>query len=468
MPKTKIIATLGPATDREGVLRALLAAGVDVARLNMSYGSREEHAARITAVRSAAREADRLVAVLADLQGPKIRLGEIAGGGCTLEAGATFTITVEPVTGNCERASTGYAGFARDVKPGSRVLLADGAVELEAVDTSQDWVRTRVIRGGQISSRKGINLPGVKISAPPLTEKDVADLEFSIDAGADLIAQSFVRTAADVRVLQERVAGRVPVVAKIEKAEAWENIEAILDEADGMMVARGDLGVEVALERVPHIQKSVARRARGRGKFTIIATHMLESMIENATPTRAEVSDVANAIYDGADAVMLSAETATGKHPARAVEYMARIALETEMDAGRHGRHDSQASDSPAIPGIVAEAACRAARESGAAAIVVFTVSGSSARRVSRYRPPVPVYAMTPSANVARQLVINYGVQPVLTPDSDSIDEMLLLLNRAMVESGYLKNRDTVVFVAGQPVGQPGTTNLLKLHRIGD
>jgi pyruvate kinase len=468
VPYTKIVATLGPATDPPGVLGKLLAAGVNVFRLNLSHGTQEEHAARIDSVRAAARQARAFPAILLDLQGPKIRLGRFAGGTCLLKTGATFTITTETLTGSAKIASTGYANFARDLKPGDRILLADGAVELRAVAKDEKSVRTEVVAGGVIGDHKGINLPGVAVSIPSLTEKDLNDLHFGLCAGVDLVALSFVRTASDVQQLRDRLGGRpVAIIAKIEKPEGWENIESILNVTDGVMVARGDLGVETALEKVPRIQKSIIRRARRKGRFVITATQMLESMIENPTPTRAEVSDVANAIYDGTDAVMLSAETSIGKYPVDAVRFMARIATESEASLRSKGYQDPPHPAQPSSAGILADAAYHAARESGAAAIVVFTSTGSSARLVSRYRPPVCIYAITPHDNTARQLSVNYGVTPILAPDVSSTDEMLAQMDRVMVQGGYLKKEELVVFLAGQPVGRPGTTNLMKLHRVG-
>jgi pyruvate kinase len=467
MRKTKIVATLGPATDAPGVLPQLLSAGVDVFRLNASHGTQAEHAARIAAVRSAAAPGGH-VGILLDLQGPKIRLGRFAGGGCTLAEGSRFSVTTEPDTGTCERVSTGYTNFARDVRPGNRILLADGAIELRALSTNGIAVETEVVRGGYISDHKGINLPGVCVSIPSLTAKDIDDLEFALSAGVDLVALSFVRSAADVEHLRERLRGRsAAIVAKIEKPEAWENIESILAVTDGVMVARGDLGIEISLEKVPRIQKSIIRRARRSGRFVITATQMLESMIEHSMPTRAEVSDVANAIYDGTDAVMLSAETAAGKYPVEAVRFMTRIAAETEDSIRKKGYQDPPHTSEPTNAQILADAAYHAARDSSAAAIVVFTTTGSSARLVSRYRPPVCIYAITPNNSTARALSVNYGVTSVLAPEVSSTDEMLAQMNRVMVEGGYLKQGQLVVFVAGQPVGQAGTTNLMKLHRVG-
>jgi pyruvate kinase len=306
------------------------------------------------------------------------------------------------------------------------------------------------------------------VSIPSLTEKDLADLHFGLNAGVDLIALSFVRSADDVKQLRDRLGGRpVSIVAKIEKPEGWDNIEEILDVTDGVMVARGDLGVELSLERVPRIQKSIIRRARRKGKFVITATQMLESMIKHSTPTRAEVSDVANAIYDGTDAVMLSAETSIGEYPVEAVQFVRRIAGETEASLRRKGYQDPPHNATPTNAEILADAAYHAARDVRAGAIVVFTSTGSSARLVSRYRPPVRIFAITPHDTTARQLAINYGVIPILAPDVSNTDEMLAQMDRVMVDGGYLRPNELVVFLAGQPVGRPGTTNLMKLHRVG-
>ena len=471
MPNTKIVATLGPASDSPDVLRRLLSAGVDVFRLNASHGTQERRAECIHAVRAAAREFEKHVGIILDLRGPKIRLEKFAEGGCRIESGRAFTITVEPVVGNSERASTSYSRFAKDVKPGDRVLLADGAVQMKAIKSDGVSVRCEVISGGEVKDNQGINLPGVQISSPSLTEKDLSDLRVGLEAGIDMVALSFVRTAEDVRQLRQHLeveSPYMPIIAKIEKPQAWENIEAILDVADGVMVARGDLGVEVALEKVPFIQKAIIRRARRRSKFVITATQMLESMIHNATPTRAEVSDVANAIYDGSDAVMLSAETSVGKHPVEAVNFMARIATEAENSLRARGVQEIPRRSNPSYAEILADAAYHAAHDASVSAIVVFTASGSSARLISRYRPPDPIYAITPNEAVARHLSIQYGVVPILAPDVASTDEMLKLSDALLVERGALKAGDSVVFVAGQPIGRPGTTNLMKLHRIGE
>jgi pyruvate kinase len=469
MRSTKIVITLGPSTDRPGVLRRLFEAGADVFRLNASHGTHEEHAARIAAVRSLEAELKRHVAILLDLQGPKIRLGQFEHGGCTLEAGQRFVITTEPVMGNCARACTSYPELARDVKPGDTILLADGSVRLRVMDADGVAVHCEVATGGPISDRKGINLPGVKISTPSMTRKDMADLQFGLASGIDMVALSFVRTAHDVTRLKlflEQNDAAIPVIAKIEKPEGYQNRSAILEEADGIMVARGDLGVEMPVEKVPFIQKSLIRRARRYGKFVITATQMLESMIENPFPTRAEVSDVANAIYDGTDAVMLSAETSIGKFPVEAVDMMSRIATEAENSIRASGYQDPQAKDDQSYAQIVADAAYRAARAANVAAIVVFTSSGTSARIVANFRPPVPVYAFTAHEAVARRLAVVYGAHPVIAPEVGSTDDMLRQLETTLLERGWVKPGDGVVFVAGQPIGQSGTTNLMKLHCV--
>lgn len=472
MRTTKIVATLGPATDSPELIRELLEAGVDVFRMNASHGTQEDHARRIKLVREVAEESHVHASILLDLQGPKIRLGTFDGGGCTLETGKEFRITTEQVTGTCVRASTTYKDFVRDVKPGNQVLLADGSVTLRVIGKSDTDAVCEIVSGGRISDRKGINLPGVEVSASSLSKKDVSDLRFGLDAGIDFVALSFVRKRDDVlrlRLYLEDADSHVKIVAKIEKPEGWHNLDAILEESDGVMVARGDLGVEMALEKVPFIQKQIIERARQHGKFVITATQMLESMIENPYPTRAEVSDIANAIYDGTDAVMLSAETSTGKYPVAAVSMMAKIALEAEASRRLDGFRDlPPRQKNPMYADIMADMAYRSAHLVGASSIIVFTASGYSARLVSRYRPPVPIYAFTGSAAVARQLSIIYGVKPILAPDPTNTDDMVKVMDQILIGQGLCRERDTVVFMAGQPIGRPGTTNFVKLHRIGE
>ena len=468
MRATKIVATLGPATDPDGVLRKLFDAGVDVFRLNASHGTQEDQARRIRCIRELAKELGSHVSILLDLQGPKIRVGTFPNGPHLLEDGAPFTITTEPVEGDATTAYTTYADLARDVKPGDPILIADGTVELRVVSTDGIAARCVVAHGGKISDRKGINLPGVNISTPSLSKKDISDAHFGIDHGVDFFALSFVRTARDIlrlRHLLEEKDARQPIIAKIEKPEGWQNLDSILEECDGVMVARGDLGVEMAPEKVPFIQKTIIERSRKCGKFVITATQMLESMIESPVPTRAEVSDIANAIYDGTSAVMLSAETSAGKFPVESVKVMARIAAETEKSTQKIFP-DVWVKAELSIPEIIADAAYQSARTAGVVALAIGTSTGASARLLARYRPPVPIYAFTPNESVARQLSIIYGVHSILSPSFESTDKMLQSMERMLVESHRAKAGDNIVFVAGQPVGLRGTTNMLKLHHI--
>jgi pyruvate kinase len=469
MRTTKIVATLGPASDSPEQLIRLFEAGVNVFRLNVSHGTQEDHARRIQSVRRIAAETGSHAGILLDLQGPKIRLGTFENGGCTLDDGSVFTLTTHAVQGTPEMASTSYPDFARDVQPGNRVLLADGTLELEVLSTDGVAARCRVVHGGWISDRKGINLPGVAVSTPSLSKKDVADAHFGVEQGVDFIALSFVRTGKDVlrlRHLLEEVDATQPIIAKIEKPEAWQNLDAILEESDGIMVARGDLGVEMPLEKVPIIQKAIIERSRYYGRFVITATQMLESMVEHPLPTRAEVSDIANAIYDGTSALMLSAETSTGKYPVRAAQMMAKIALETEAEVRRQGFKSVSLASHATTPQIIADAAYHVARSAEVSAIAVGTSSGASAKLLARYRPPVPIFAFTSTDKVARELSIIYGVDAIMAPAPSSTDKMLEHMERILVTTGRVKPGDNVVFVAGQPVNQSGTTNTLNLHRV--
>jgi len=466
MANAKIVVTLGPASDAFETVCTLIRAGATVFRLNTSHGTWDQHQKRIETVRAAEKHTGCPVGILLDLQGPKIRLGKFATGRCTLETGSRFCITTEDCSGDEARASTVYRRFANDVRVGDRVLLNDGAVTLRALSTDGIAVTFDVVSGGPIGDNKGINLPGVKVSAPSMTPKDLIDLRAGMEAGVDFVAISFVRSAADVQMVRERMGGaRVPIIAKIEKPEAVQDIDAILDVADGIMVARGDLGVEMSLEMVPPIQKRLIRRARRRNRFVITATQMLESMIENPNPTRAEVSDVANAVYDGSDAVMLSAETSVGKHPVGAVEYMVKIAEEVERGLKRRGFAEPLAIGTDDSE-IVADAAFHAAKSAGVEAIVVFTASGYSARLISRFRPLFRVIAMTSSLATIRRLTVNYGVTPVLAPDVTTTDEMLGQMDTLLVSKELLYPGNRVVFVAGTPVGRAGSTNLIKLHTV--
>jgi pyruvate kinase len=470
MRSTKIVATLGPSTDAPEILRKLFEAGVDVFRLNASHGTQDDHSRRVRSVRELEAELGRQVGILLDLQGPKIRLGTFKSGGVTLEDGRIFSITTQLLDGTEDIASTTYADLARDVKPGDPILVADGTVELRVLASDGVTAKCEVVHGGPVSDRKGINLPGVAISTPSLSKKDISDAHFGVQQQVDFFALSFVRQGKDVlrlRHLLEEQDATQPIIAKIEKPEGYQNLDDILEESDGVMVARGDLGVEMALEKVPAIQKDIIHRARRRGRFVVTATQMLESMVENAVPTRAEVSDIANAIYDGTSAVMLSAETSAGKYPIESARVMARIANETDTALRASGFNEIAMPAGCSIPEIIADAAYRAARSAGVSALVVGTTSGSTARLVARYRPLVPIYAFTTNTNVARQLSAIYGVNAILAPAFASTDEMLHNMERTLLETRRVKPGDHVIFVAGQPVNQRGSTNMLKLHRVG-
>ena len=466
--RTRIVATLGPASSSPEMIRELIAAGVDVFRLNASHGIQETGGELIRTIREAAAAAGTHTGILLDLQGPKIRLGTFPEGPVKLENGDLFAITVDDIPGNRERACTSYAEFAKDVRVGDRVLLADGTVELVVLRTDGVEAQCQVVRGGMISDRKGINLPGTPVSAPSMTPKDLSDLDFGLEQGMDMVALSFVRRSADVLRLRNYMQAKgyaVPIVAKIEKPEAWSRIDEILNVTDGVMVARGDLGVEMELEHVPHIQKGIIEKARNRGRFVITATQMLESMIESPVPTRAEVSDVANAVYDGTDAIMLSGETATGRYPVEAVRTMSDIASATEEHATLHALQPPDTAQTK-LRDIVADAACRAAAMAGVKAIAVFTVSGSSAYLLASRRPPMPVFAFTATDRVARQLSVWYAVHAVVTPDFHNVDAMLGCMEQTLLDHGRVSPGQHILFVAGDQPQAPTATNTMKIHTV--
>ncbi len=468
-PRARIVCTLGPASVGYETLRRLVDAGMDVARLNFSHGTRAQHQTVARGVRAAAGAAGRTVALLADLQGPKIRFGTFEGGSVRLETGAEFTVTTEPVVGTASVGSTSYADLASDVRAGSTLLVDDGLVRLEVLATDGKNVRCRVVEGGPVSDHKGINLPGVRVSAPALTDKDREDLAFALSIGVDLVTLSFVRSADDARVVREamRAAGReVPVLAKFEKPEAVERLESIIDAFDGLMVARGDLGVEIPLEQVPLQQKRAIRLCRVRARPVIVATQMLESMIEHARPTRAEASDVANAVLDGADAMMLSAETSVGRYPVEATDTMRRLILATE--AGRDAESAGAGPPPSDVSSAVARAAVGTAREIGARALAAFTRTGATARQIAAYRPDVATFAFASDAAVLRRLAVTWGVEPICVPDVATTEAMVTQVDRALREAGFAAPGDRVVIVAGAPSGSPGSTNLMRVHRIGD
>ncbi|HMD41547.1 MAG TPA: pyruvate kinase [Candidatus Acidoferrum sp.] len=466
---SKIVCTIGPATRTPRMIRKLIEAGMDVARLNFSHGSHEEHGQNIAMLREAGVALSKPLAILIDLQGPKIRTGLMATGEkVLLRAGQKFTITTAKVLGDSTRVSTVFKPLPKEVKTGDRILLADGLIELFVEEVGEQEVICQVANGGLLGQNKGINLPGVKLHVPALTEKDRADLRFALKQGADYIAVSFIRQAEDVMLAKSliRRAGKdTPVIAKLEKPEAIENLEAILNVADGVMVARGDLGVEMNPERVPVVQKTIIARAREFRRPVITATQMLESMTENPRPTRAEASDVANAIFDGSDAVMLSAETATGKHPIEAVSMMARIIQEAEESITEYPRPATQ--ERLKIPETVAELVCHASRELHMRLIAVFTHSGFTARLVSRYRPAVPIIAFSPEAATRRRMALLWGVTSRSIADISKIDGLAALAEKRLVEERLVKKGDVIGIVAGTPMGIRGTTNFMKFHVIG-
>ncbi len=466
--RAKIVCTLGPATSSPEAIRGLVEAGMDVARLNFSHGTRDEHAAAYRRVREASDACGRAVGILVDLQGPKIRLGHFEEGEAFLETGSEFTITTEEVSGDENIASTVYADLARDVSAGDTVLIDDGNVRLSVLETDGVRVRCRVEEGGRVSDHKGINLPGVSVSAPALSEKDREDLRFALGLRVDLIALSFVRSPDDlatVHAVMDASGTRLPVIAKLEKPEAVERLEAIASAFDGLMVARGDLGVEIPLEQVPLVQKRAIRIARERGKPVIVATQMLESMIQHSRPTRAEASDVANATLDGADALMLSGETSVGRYALDAVRTMSRVIATVEAQSlgaiPRIARRPENRQEA------IANAAARIAEDLGARAIVAFTETGSTARRMASHRHGTPLLAFTPRPETRSQLALQWGVETFVVPRVDHTDEMIAQVDRAMLDLGRGERGDLVVIVAGTPPGAVGSTNTLRVHRLG-
>lgn len=469
MRRAKIVVTLGPAVDSPERIKELVEAGMNVARLNMSHGSHADHEKMLSMVRAASAETGRAIGVFADLQGPKIRLGNFREGSAVLVPGQEWTITVRDVLGDGSVCGTTYEGLTGDVHPGDPILIDDGKVRLEVVAVEGDDVRTRVVVGGPVSNHKGINLPGVAVSVPALSEKDTDDLRWALRHGVDFIALSFVRNASDaedVRAVMEEEGVRVPVIAKIEKPQAIDNREAIIDHFDGLMVARGDLGVECPLEEVPLLQKTLIELARRHAKPVIVATQMLESMISAPAPTRAEASDVANAVLDGADAVMLSGETSVGKYPIGAVRTMARIVENTEDHGlGRMAAVDWQPRTKG---GIISKAAAEVARRMGAKYLVAFTTSGDSARRLARYRGDIPMLAFSPLESTRNQLAMTWGIETLQTEDVRTTDQMVLQIDEVLLASGRVQKGDFVVITAGTPYGIPGSTNALRIHRTGD
>ncbi|MEV0096102.1 pyruvate kinase [Streptomyces sp. NPDC050738] len=473
MRRAKIVCTLGPATDTYDQIKALVEAGMDIARFNLSHGTYAEHEERYQRVRKASEETGRSVGILADLQGPKIRLGRFAEGPVLLERGDHFTITVEPGTpGDRHTCGTTYDGLHTDVTAGERILVDDGKVALEVTSVDGPRVNTTVVEGGMVSDHKGLNLPGVAVSVPALSEKDIDDLRWALRTGADIIALSFVRSGRDIedvhRIMKEE--GRhLPVIAKVEKPQAVENIEDIVAAFDGIMVARGDLGVEMPLEQVPIVQKRAIKLAKRNAKPVIVATQMLESMIDNSRPTRAEASDVANAVIDGTDAVMLSGETSVGKYPIETVRTMGRIVEAAEEDVLAKGLPPLTERNKPRTQGgAVARAAAEMGDFLGAKYLVAFTQSGDTVKRLSRYRSPIPLLAFTPDPATRAQLNLTWGVETLLGPRVESTDEMVAQVDELLLKYGHCQKGDIVVITAGSPPGVAGSTNMVRVHHIGE
>ena len=466
---SKIVCTIGPASSSPRIIERLIQAGMDVARLNFSHGKHEDHARSIATLRAAAIEHEKPIAIIADLQGPKIRTGPLAGGtAVTLRAGQRFVITTARVPGDSSCVSTTFRPLPREVHRGNRILLSDGLIELRVQKVRGQEVICEVVNGGVLGQHKGINLPGIQLRVPALTPKDRKDLAFALTQDANYIAVSFVRHPEDVvlaKNLIRRAGQDTPVIAKLEKPEAIENLDAILRVADGVMVARGDLGVEMNPERVPVVQKMIITRAREARRPVITATQMLESMTQNPRPTRAEASDVANAIFDGSDAVMLSAETASGKYPVEAVAMMARIIEEAEGSITEFPRPSMQ--EKLKVAETVAELVCHASRELHMKLIAVFTHSGFTARLVSRYRPLVPIVAFSPEAETRRRMALFWGVMARAIVDVHKVDGLAEIAEQRLLEERLVSKGDVIGIVAGTPMGVRGTTNFMKFHIIG-
>jgi pyruvate kinase len=466
--RAKIVCTLGPATSSPEQVNALVEAGMDVARLNFSHGAHEDHATAYRLVREASDRTGRAVAVLADLQGPKIRLGTFADGPVTWVTGSQVCITVEDVPGTAARVSTTYKQLADDARVGDRLLVDDGNLALTVVAVEGPDVFCLVVEGGTVSNNKGLSLPGVAVSVPAMSEKDEADLRFALHMSVDLVALSFVRSPADAELVREIMRQEdieVPVIAKLEKPEAVENLEAIVEAFDGIMVARGDLGVELPLEQVPLVQKRAVQAARERNKPVIVATQMLESMINSSRPTRAEASDVANAVLDGADAVMLSGETSVGKYPIGAVRTMERIIDAVESDEG--ARVPEVVRRSRSRSGAIVRAAKDVAETMDVKALATFTQTGDTARRLAALHPRQPLLAFTVDARVRSQLALSWGVETFLVPSVQHTDDMVRQVDFSLLSIGRLREGDRVVVVAGSPPNTVGSTNLIRVHEVG-
>ena len=472
MRKTKIVCTLGPSTDREGILREMIRAGMNVARFNFSHGTHAEHKVRLDALKALREELDAPVAAMLDTKGPEVRLKDFAGGRVHLTAGQEFTLTTVQVEGDAHRCSITYGELPGDVKAGDTILLDDGLVRLTVLETSETEIRCRVENDGDMKNHKGVNVPGVRLNMPYMSQQDRDDLLFGAEQGFDYVAASFVRSAADVRELRhvlDKAGSRMRIIAKIENQEGVSNLPEILDAADGIMVARGDMGVEIDFAEIPLIQKNMIARCVACGKPVITATQMLDSMMENPRPTRAEITDVANAIYDGTSAIMLSGETAAGRYPVESVKTMDAIARRTESDINHVKRMTQMAGgrNRLSVAAATAHAACTTAQEIGADAILTVSQRGTTARLVSRFHPGTPIIACLLDQQVRRQMALYWGVEPIMMPYASSTDELVDFAVQAAAQAGVVHEGDLVVVTAGVPVGVAGTTNMIRIQQVG-
>ncbi|WP_368503573.1 pyruvate kinase [Alkalihalophilus sp. As8PL] len=473
MRKTKIVCTIGPASEQIDTLVQLIEAGMNVARLNFSHGDFEEHGARIANIREASERTGKTVAILLDTKGPEIRTQTLEGGVAELKAGDHLTLSMTEVVGNSEKISITYPGLVQDVHPGSKILLDDGLIGLEVVEVKEQEIVTKVLNSGTLKNKKGVNVPNVSVNLPGITDKDTADIKFGIEQGVDFIAASFVRRATDVleirELLEQHQATDIQIIPKIENQEGVDNINEILEVSDGLMVARGDLGVEIPAEEVPLVQKDLIKKCNAVAKPVITATQMLDSMQRNPRPTRAEASDVANAIFDGTDAIMLSGETAAGDYPVEAVQTMNNIAARTEQALNYQAILSKRTKETrPSITSAISQSVAHAAFNLNASAILTATESGYTARVVAKYRPQSPIVAVTSNERVMRTLSLVWGVYPLLGHNAETTDEMLDSTVNTAVQAGQIGQGDLVVITAGVPVGETGTTNLMKVHVIGE
>jgi len=471
MRKTKMICTIGPASESPEILQQIIEAGMNVSRHNFSHGDHEEHAARINLVKELAKKNNKQIAVMLDTKGPEIRTGKFEPKKVELQAGDNFVVYAgEDVIGDTTKCSVTYADLAKDVVAGNIILIDDGLVGLEVQSIEGNKINCKVLNTGFVATHKGVNVPGVSIKLPALTDKDISDLKFGCEIGVNLVAASFIRKADDVleirRILNENGGSDIQIFSKIENQEGVDNIDSIIEASDGIMVARGDLGVEIPMEKLPAVQKLIIEKCNVAGKPVITATQMLDSMMRNPRPTRAEVSDVANAIYDGTDAIMLSGESANGDWPVLSVETMAKIAVEAEQQLNYEIATSKAKRHIPAIAGVISRAAANAAYELKASAIITSTQSGATARRMSQCRPDCPIVAVTPNERVAKNLALSFGVYPIVAERLESTDELIERSEVVAKENGFVNSGDTVVIAAGVPVDQIGATNLLKISVV--